>query len=429
MEPTCAGLGPAFAGLLQVGLGAFRAQRGVGHRSQRGGRAAEVPHEREAKVVVSREIVYFVATPTPNRTTEMDRVARAMGRDAVRLVFSRGSWESASFSSSFPEVCRYHTLDGTPAENGLPRSQLVEALEEWRPRVVIVGGYREAALQNVMHWCQRQGVPYCLRSDSNVWTDRQKGWLKFQVRRWRLTPWVRQSHRVLLGGEYNRQFWRRYGMRSEQEGWWPQWIDYDHFEQARRWRQNAREGLRAKYGFSCPIHLLYVGRLIPLKRLPMLCQAVTQLDARVGLVLVGHGPEETMLRERFGATLGPRLQMVGRVEPSDLPELYAAADALVLPTGARENWGLVLNEATAAGLPVVCHAQVGAAADLLRTGENGVAVVRDDAEGWRTALEELVQEPARLVEWGQASARLADAWRTGSEPVACLERLLASCPG
>lgn len=374
---------------------------------------------------MAERIVYVVATPSPNRNTEMDRVAEALGPDRVHLIFIASQWQSASWQPSFPKVCPYHCLDAPSELNGIAFGELRSLLEQLDPKVVVIGGYAQRAARDVMAWCRERGVGYCLRSDSSIWTDRHKGWAKYAVRRLRLPRRVRAAQSCLLSGEFNRDFWRRYGMTPEQEGWWPQWIDYDHFAAARDVEATERQSLLAAHKITTHPNFLYVGRLIRLKNLDRICDGLLGCGNDVGLIAVGGGPEEAMLRERYGASLEGRLHLVGSVEPAALPQWYAAGDALVLASGARENWGLVLNEAATAGLPILCHQHVGAAGDLLEDGRNGVALRDNGPEAWREAMRTASADPDRLIAMGHESAQIADAWQAASDPIDCLRKLLS----
>ena len=375
---------------------------------------------------MSERIVYVVATPSPNRNTEMDRVATALGPERVHLIFIASMWDSASWRPSFPEVCPFHCLDAPDELNGVPSSEFRLLLERLAPSVVVVGGYAQRPAREAMAWCREHGVGYCLRSDSSIWTDRHKGWAKYAVRRLRLPRHVRAAQSCLLSGRFNRDFWRRYGMRPEQEGWWPQWIDYDHFATARQIDSAANQSLLTAHGIGTDTNFLYVGRLIGLKNLDLICDGLIRCGDNVGLIAVGSGPEETTLRERYGTSLTGRLHLIGSVEPTQLPAWYAAGDCLVLASGARENWGLVLNEAAAAGLPIICDRHVGAAGDLLADGTNGIALKSNTQDAWAHAMRTVATSPQRLADMGRESARIADAWRADSDPIACVEKLLAS---
>lgn len=112
-----------------------------------------------------------------------------------------------------------------------------------------------------------------------------------------------------------------------------------------------KPAMRAKHGFERTT-LLSVGLLIERKGHDIAIRALTELDG-VDLVIVGDGPEKERLRalaESVG--VAGRVRMLGAVEQSRLPELYSAADALVLASS-REGWANVLLEAMACGTPVI----------------------------------------------------------------------------
>jgi glycosyltransferase involved in cell wall biosynthesis len=108
--------------------------------------------------------------------------------------------------------------------------------------------------------------------------------------------------------------------------------------------------------------ILFSGKLIPRKRPLDLVAAIRLLNQEVTTLFVGDGS----LAEEVRAGLDPdRGAVTGFVNQTLLPSYYHAADILVLPSEA-ETWGLVVNEAMAAGsLPVVSDS-VGCAPDLVR---------------------------------------------------------------
>ena len=143
--------------------------------------------------------------------------------------------------------------------------------------------------------------------------------------------------------------------------------------------------------------VLYVGRLSPEKGVDVLLRA---FDGE--LVVAGSGPDEARLR----ALASPRTRFLGQVDRDELPRWYAAADVLVLPS-LSEPWGMPLNEAAAAGLPLVATDAVGAAHDLIEDGVNGFRVPAGDVEALRDALRRLADdEPFRRAA-GARSRELA----------------------
>lgn len=164
-------------------------------------------------------------------------------------------------------------------------------------------------------------------------------------------------------------------------------------------RVNDRDALRAERGIDgcC---FLYVGRLARDKGVDLLLRAADGIDAE--LVLAGTGPEESTLR----LLAPPRTRFLGHLDRDELPAWYAAADVLVLPSRS-EPWGMPLNEAAAAGLPLVATDAVGAAADLVDAGENGFVVPAGDVAALHDVLQRLAADADLRRRLGRRSRDLA----------------------
>jgi hypothetical protein len=137
--------------------------------------------------------------------------------------------------------------------------------------------------------------------------------------------------------------------------------------------KTEREGLRRELGLSGTV-FLYVGRLIPLKGLPELLSAWSGLDSlvrgRANLLLVGDGPERAPLEALCRENGLTNVRFVVAVDYDRIAPYYAAADLFVMPT-LEDNWSLVVPEAMACGLPILCSKYNGCWPELVREGENG----------------------------------------------------------
>jgi glycosyltransferase involved in cell wall biosynthesis len=148
-------------------------------------------------------------------------------------------------------------------------------------------------------------------------------------------------------------------------------------------------------GNGATIELLFVGSIIPRKRLDLLLDAVERIsDPRLALTVVGdwgRDPEHartTAARIAASPTLRARTRAVGTIDDEELARCMARADALVLPS-TLEGYGIVLAEALHAGLPVIAtRASVGAAGL-----DEGVATVFDDTAGLIRAVRLLLDAP------------------------------------
>ena len=167
-----------------------------------------------------------------------------------------------------------------------------------------------------------------------------------------------------------RQRWRSRYRRTERGVLPPLWRPEDHLRAVLRGRRavrvpaavNRADDLLARWGLdeSRPV-IMFCGKLIPRKRPLDLPAAISLLPDKVTTLFVGDGA----IVEQVRAILPGEGAVTGFVNQSELPSYYHAADIFVLPSEA-EPWGLVVNEAMAAGaLPVVSD-RVGAAPDLVR---------------------------------------------------------------
>jgi len=180
---------------------------------------------------------------------------------------------------------------------------------------------------------------------------------------------------------------------------------------------------------------LFVGRPVREKGLEVLIEAwySSGLQApAAALVLVGVGSRPPWVPAGGAAGRAPgEVVWLAPVAPSELRNLYAAADVLVLPSiptrTFREPWGLVANEAMNRGLPVLATDAVGAAAGgLIRDGKNGLVVPAGDSAALADALRRLAADAPLRVQLGRAGAEDVrafshDAWAGGfSEALASL---------
>ena len=137
--------------------------------------------------------------------------------------------------------------------------------------------------------------------------------------------------------------------------------------------------------------LLSVGNLVAGKGHDLAIRALTLLDG-AELRIVGEGPLRASL-EALAQSLSveQRVRFLGRVPHERLPEVYGAADALILAS-AREGWPNVLLEAMACGTPVVAT-KVGGIPEIVKAEAAGVLVEERSPEAIASAVQGLLATP------------------------------------
>jgi glycosyltransferase involved in cell wall biosynthesis len=142
-------------------------------------------------------------------------------------------------------------------------------------------------------------------------------------------------------------------------------------------KAQARKAIAARFGLPAEGPLLAtVGALIPRKGQALAMGALARLGGEARLALVGAGSDGAMLR-RLAAELGvaARMHFLGPVSHDALPELLAAADAMVLPS-TSEGLANAWVEALACGTPIVIS-DAGGAREVVNRPEAGRIAARD----------------------------------------------------
>lgn len=179
--------------------------------------------------------------------------------------------------------------------------------------------------------------------------------------------------------------------------------------------------------------LLYVGRFVPLKNLPMLIDAFAEVRRRcpdVALVMVGEGALEGQIHqqvERLG--LAGDVLFLGHQPQTRLPALYATAEIVLLSSSFDNSPNCVL-EANACERPVVAT-RVGGVPRYVTEEENGLLADSGDAPGFAAAVVRLLEDPALARAMGERGRRRVverHSWRRSAEKLLDLYQRLLRTP-
>ena len=207
---------------------------------------------------------------------------------------------------------------------------------------------------------------------------------------------------------------RTYGLRPQNSRVIPNAVDTELFSPYRWPSRPVAEGRTAG---ERPVTLLYAGRLLAQKGLGALLRALPLMPSRVRVLIAGPGDPAPWREIAARRGIPPsRYEFLGRVAYEDMPALYHAADAVVLPSY-LESYPLVALEAMACGTPLVAS-KVGGVSEIVRDGETGWLVRAGDVKGLAAAV-------ATVAEGGPAVRRVAFAARRWAEQNATLDRMAA----
>ena len=226
---------------------------------------------------------------------------------------------------------------------------------------------------------------------------------------------------IITAGQDGRAFAMRYGVPSERVHIARHVVDTDYFaSESAAWRPE-RERIRAELGVSGVV-FVYVGRLWWVKGVRPLMAAYASMakgpSHDTSLLLVGDGPEEASIAQMRDLE-GLPVKLAGFRQRADLPRLYAAGDVFVFPS-LGDTYGLVIDEAMAAGLPVISTTAVGEIGERVVDGVNGYLVPPDDPAALAVAMRRLATDPALRSKMGARSAEMIapytpDSWAEAFE--------------
>jgi glycosyltransferase involved in cell wall biosynthesis len=266
---------------------------------------------------------------------------------------------------------------------------------------IVLHGYNYAACVLAFAAAKSKRLPVLMRSDTHLGL-RRPAWRR-RLRQRGLSIAYRFVDAFLAIGTANSAYYRSLGVPDSKIFDAPLAVDNSRFmapvggqsELKRRWRLPPDRPA-----------ILFAGKLTRQKRPDNLLLAFNRLLAeghQATLLVAGSGDMEPELRSLAAATL-PQQSVVfaGFVNQRELPQVYAAADVFVLPAE-NESWGLAVNEAMCAGLPIVVSDQVGCAPDLVKHGVNGYIVPTGDVGALADALVRLIADGDRRRRMGAAS--------------------------
>lgn len=274
-------------------------------------------------------------------------------------------------------------------------SNVWQLLNNARPNAMIVFGFSLPMLQ-AYWWAWRHKVPLIAFSDGTPDSEQPLSRLHRALRRLvypRCAAFIGASQKTL-------QLFASYG--AQQHQLYQSCLCIDNQQFASQQPVSTR-----------PFDVLLCGQLIPRKMFDFALQVIAKVNnqrARDGLsalkvLLVGDGPERAALLTQaaaLGVSADNRLQVTGFVQPTDLPAIYAQSKLLLFPSQ-LEPWGVVANEACAAGTVVITTPNTGCAGELVLHQQTGLVLPADIAQ-WAKALDQLLRQSAQLQQLSQAAA-------------------------
>jgi 1,2-diacylglycerol 3-alpha-glucosyltransferase len=249
------------------------------------------------------------------------------------------------------------------------------ALEQAKPDVVAVNGWNNFGSLIAANCCLRGGIPMIVMSESAREDEPRTRWKEMNKRRI-----IDLYSAALVGGRRHVDYLVELGMPRERVFTGYDVVDNEYFRQRAEEIRSQRSEVRRKYSLP-ENYFLASARFIDKKNLLRLIRAYAQYRQRPevrgqksvishprspwDLVLLGDGPlRETLHSQLSALNLHEHVHLPGFKPYDELPIYYGLANAFV-HASTSEQWGLVVNEAVASGLPVIVSSRCGCVPELV----------------------------------------------------------------
>lgn len=302
--------------------------------------------------------------------------------------------------------------------------RVIAWLERERVAAVVLSGYSDLGRLRLFRWCRRRRIPVFLCADSNARCDQARG-IRRIAKNVIVRSVVRCCSSILVFGSEGARYYHRYGGTDDQIVYCPAEPDYRLIEGVST-EDVRRVASQFDLGERRP-RFMFCGRLEPEKRPDLAVRAFLRIAPEAPdwqLLIAGDGSLRAECERLVPPDLADRVRFLGFVQsPEALAGLYHLCDVLVVPSDS-EAWGLVINEAMAAGLGVIASHIVGAIPELVYPGMNGLIFHRGDVAGLADAMHAVVRTPDVLEHMRVFSPMILRHWRQRGDPVVGLQRAL-----
>jgi glycosyltransferase involved in cell wall biosynthesis len=288
-------------------------------------------------------------------------------------------WGEAASSVRYSKLSLFPEATNQYPEKRELRRALWRALERASPDIVAVNGWNNFGSLIATDYCIRHGIPMVVMSESSRKDEARTGWKEMAKRRI-----VALYSAALVGGQRHVDYLVELGMPRDRIFTGYDVVDNRYFRQKAEEVRNQTSGVRQKYALP-ENYFLASARFVEKKNLPKLIEAYAEYRCQSevrgqmsevssgssvwDLVLLGDGPLKTDLSRLISdLRLNEHVHLPGFKQYEELPVYYGLAKAFV-HVSTIEQWGLVVNEAIACGLPVIVSDRCGCAPELVN--DNG----------------------------------------------------------
>ncbi|MDB5055006.1 MAG: glycosyl transferase group 1 [Bacilli bacterium] len=352
-----------------------------------------------------KKVIFITNIPTPYRIPWWNKLNEFVNLHVVFMdkTEKNRKWDNVLQQSSF----KYNVSQGLHFD--FPKRDwtlhinpgVLYTLIRYKPQKLILGGYDSITSILALGFTKFLRVETILWYESTQESENLNSGILKKIKR----SLIKSFSKYAVPGESAKANLICMGVKPENIYIASNVVNNNYFYEAVQVYKTQKSLLKERLGLTGQV-ILFVGQLIERKGLQVLLNAYIKLEVEnISLLIVGDGPLRHEY-ERFCADHELyNVRFAGFQDMDSIPEYFAAGDLFVLPSY-REVWGLVVNEAMASGLPVLCSKYAGCSYDLILEGVNGYTFDPNNEAELTLKLREMLSDLIKLEAMGEASTTI-----------------------
>ncbi len=356
-----------------------------------------------------KKVVLITNIPNPYRVPLFNELSKQLKNENTRLkiIFANKTYKRRLFrinENDFNFDYCYLNNEAITVGNNSENSYftykgLFQQLKNENPDVIIVSGFSSATIKVFLYSLIKR-TPYIIWNGSIAKKGRKDSFIRTLQRRL-LTSFATA---FVAYGSKAKEYLIKLGASENQVFISTNTVDTSYFE-------TATNDCRLSIDDDGLNHFLYLGYLVPRKNVGLLIDMANNLqkqrnDFCIDVIGDGESREQLELKVK-NLGLSQFVKFHGFKQKHELPPYFAQTKALLFQTD-FDIWGLVLNEAMAAGVPCLSSVNAGASSDLIKNGYNGFIVDYENKSDIIEKINFIIENPEKVIEMGKRASEFVN---------------------
>lgn len=355
------------------------------------------------------KIAYITNLRAPYRTLQLNEFSKIKNVE-IKAYYTDKPTENRKWNTNKPDRFKEFDLKGIKIAGkfGYINSGLVEIVKN--NDLIMLGCYEQPTYILLSILCKLFNKPYILSFDG-ISTNRLEE-KENPIKKFIKSIVIKNANYIMGNGTVSKRYFNEvFGYPLDRIYNQYLTVDSDKINRLYIDKEKYRNEYREKLGINKEEKvLIYSGRLIDIKNVDSVIKALAKLKRNdITFLITGGGELEEELKN-LSNELGVRTIITGFISDQDeLFKHYFVGDALILPSSVYEVWGLVVNEAMFAGLPVLVSDICGCSLDIVQNDINGYIINPKNLEDISSKIEDMLYK-VNLEQFCGQSRKIIKEW-------------------